>query len=79
MKAIETFATFNENGEIFIDNLPKIKNQKVKLLFLFEEDNEDELYAFSAKGLSKAYSENEPEYDLSSIKQPNSFYKDGGT
>lgn len=37
MRAIETTANFNENREIEIDNLPFIKNQKVKLLILLEE------------------------------------------
>lgn len=78
MKAIETSAVFDENGQIFIDNLPAIKNQKVKLLILIDEDEEDDFYALSARGLSKAYSDDEPDYDLSSIKEPNPLYKNEG-
>lgn len=78
MKAIETSATFNENGEIHIDNLPKVKNQKAKLLFLFQEETEGDFYAFSSHGLSKAYSDDEPEYDISLLKEPNPLYKDEG-
>ena len=38
MQAIETTAHFNEKGEIQIDNLPVLRNRKVKLLILLEED-----------------------------------------
>jgi hypothetical protein len=50
MQVIETTASFNENGELKIDNLPIIKNQKVKLLILLEEDESKEWYQLSAKG-----------------------------
>ncbi len=75
MQAIETTATFNEKGELKIDNLPIIKNQKVKLLILLEENEQKEWYQFSAKGLSAAYSENEPSYALNMLKEPNPDYK----
>ena len=75
MQAIETTASFNENGELKIDNLPIIKNQKVKLLILLEENEQNEWYQFSEKGLSTAYDENEPSYELNMLKEPNPDYK----
>ena len=35
-------------------------------------------YNLSAKGLSKAYSVDEPEYELSLLKEPNPDYKNEG-
>ncbi len=75
MQAIETTANFNEKGELKIDNLPKIKNQKVKLLILLEENEQNDWYQFSAKGLSAAYSDDEPSYTLNMLKEPNPDYK----
>ena len=75
MLAIETTASFNENGELKIDNLPIIKNQKVKLLILLEETEQNEWYHFSGKGLSAAYDENEPPYELNMLKELNPDYK----
>lgn len=75
MKAIETSASFNEKGELSIDNLPQLKNQKVRLLFLYADDAEEGLYASAARSLSKAYAADEPEYDASMIKEPNPLYK----
>jgi hypothetical protein len=74
MKAIETSAVFDENGKINITKLPIIKNKKVKLIILIEEDENDS-YSLSTDGLAKAYSDNEPEYDLSVIKEPNTAYE----
>ncbi len=75
MKAIEASAVFDENGKMNIDNLPVIKNKKVKLLILIdEEDGDNDFYSLSAQGLSKAYSNDEPEYDLSLVKEANGAY-----
>ena len=75
MQAIEITANFNEKDELEIDNLPMIKNKKVKLLILIEEDEQSEWYQFSGKGLSAAHSENEPDYTLNMLKEPNPDYK----
>jgi hypothetical protein len=76
MKAIETLASFDENGHIILNDMPEIKNKKVKLLILIdEEDLNSEFYNLSIQGLSKAYAVDEPEYDPSSVKEPNPEYK----
>lgn len=75
MRAIETTASFNENGELKIDRLPNIKNQKVKLLILLEENEQSEWYEFSSKSLSAAYGDEEPLYSLGMVKEPNPDYK----
>jgi hypothetical protein len=75
MQAIETTASFNEKGELTIDNLPMIKSQKVKLLILLEENEQNEWYSFSGKGLFAAYGENEPSYTLNMLKEPNPDYR----
>lgn len=75
MEAIETTANFNENGELEIDNLPVIKNQKVKLLILLEENEKNVWNRFSNQHLSDAYGKQEPEYNLNMLKEPNPEYK----
>ena len=45
MRAIETTAFFDDKGELKIENLPKIKNQKVKLLILMEETEQNDSYS----------------------------------
>ena len=75
MQAIETTARFNEKGELKIDNLPIIKNQKVRLLILVDESEHNEWYRFSGRGLSEAYGEDEPFYSLDMLKEPNPDYK----
>lgn len=71
MQAIETFAFFDNNGKMTIENSPSLKNAKVKLLFLIEENEANDFYKLSAKGLANAYSDDEPDYDLSNIKEVN--------
>lgn len=75
MRAIETTAFFDEKGELKIKDLPKIKNQKVKLLILMEETEQNEWYKLSEKSLSNAYDDNEPDYSLNMVKEPNPDYK----
>ena len=75
MRALETTASFNEKGELKIDKLPDIKNQKVKLLILFEENDQNEWYTFSGKSLSVAFGDDEPLYSLNMLKEPNPDYK----
>lgn len=77
MKAIETSARFDENGELQIDNLPAIKNRSVKLLFLLEE-TDDDFHLLSAQGLAAAYGNDEPEYSLNEVKEPNPVYRNEG-
>lgn len=74
MQAIETTASFNGKGELHIDNLPPLKNQKVKLLILLEETEQEEWHRLSAKGLSEAYSTEEPTYTPDMLKEPNAGY-----
>ncbi len=79
MRAIETSAVFDEHGHIIMEDMPDIKNKKVKLLILIdEEDTGNELYNLSIQGLSRAYSMDEPEYDQSLIKEPNAEYNNEG-
>lgn len=79
MQAIETSAVFDKDGKLIIADLPAIKNKKVKLLFLIDEaEGANKFYDLSLNGLSKAYSDDEPEYDASLIKEPNPFYKNAG-
>jgi hypothetical protein len=75
MKAVETTGTFNDKGELDIDSLPAIKNQKVRLLILFEEEQQEDWYQLSAQGLSGAYGEDEPTYTLDMLKESNTAYK----
>lgn len=78
MQAIETHAVFDKDGKLINEDMPAIKNKKVKLLFLINEDDRaNEFYDLSLHGLSKACSNDEPEYDLSLIKEkePNPLYK----
>lgn len=52
-----------------------IKNKKVKLLILIEKNEQSEWYHFSDKSLAAAYGENEPDYTLNMLKEPNPDYK----
>ncbi len=74
MKAIETYAVFDDQGKMSIENPPVIKNKKVKLLILIDEEDNNQFYNLSAQGLSMAYSTEEPEYDSSLVKEPNADY-----
>ncbi len=79
MRAIETSAVFDENGHIILGDMPVIKNKKVKLLILIDdEDSENEFYNLSMHGLFKAYAIDEPEYDQSLVKDHNPEYKNKG-
>ena len=75
MQAIETSASFDDKGNIIIENQPELKNKKVKLLILIDEEKSDQdLYSLSSHGLANAYTNEEPAYDLSLIKEPNEVY-----
>ena len=75
MQAIETTATFNEKGELKIDKLLNLKNQKVKLLILLDENEQVDWYSFSGKAMTAAYGDNEPLYSLDMVKEHNPDYK----
>ena len=75
MQSIDTTASFNENGELTIDILPIIKNQKVKLLILLEENDQNEWYQYPGKRFSAAYPKYEPSYTLNMHIEPNPDYK----
>lgn len=55
-----------------------IRNQKVKVLILLEENEQNEWYMFSGQGISTAYGEDEPDYELSLLKEPNPDYNHEG-
>ncbi|MEP6465461.1 MAG: hypothetical protein ABJB05_04115 [Parafilimonas sp.] len=74
MKAIETYAVFDDDGNMIIENLPVIKNKKVKLLILINEESDKEFYDLSAQGLYMAYSTEEPDYNKSLVQEPNADY-----
>lgn len=48
------------------------KDSKLLVIILNDEDEWTEL---SAKKLNRAYGKNEPEYELSMVKEPNSDYE----
>jgi hypothetical protein len=70
MEAIETTAKFDSGGNLEIDNLPIIRNKKVKLLILLPDRENENWFELSKEKLSKAYGDNEPEYQLSMINKP---------
>ncbi len=74
MKAIETTASFDEKGQLKVDKSLNLKNRKVKLLILLEENEQEEWHQFSSDSLSAAYGENEPQYTLDMVKEPNPGY-----
>jgi hypothetical protein len=78
MEAIETTAKFDNEGKLEIDNLPIIRNKKVKLLILLPDKENENWFDLSKEKLSKAYGDNEPEYQLSMINEPNENYGDEG-
>lgn len=78
METIETTAKFDEEGKLSVDNLPNIKNRKVKLLILLPDKENEDWFELSSGRLSQAYGNNEPEYPLSMINEPNGDYNAEG-
>jgi hypothetical protein len=74
MKAIETFGRFDEEGNFILEDKPLIKNKRVKLLILLDEEGDNDFQLLSAEGLNNAYSDDEPTYNLSSLNEPNTDY-----
>jgi len=73
MKTIETFAEFDENGNCIIQNPPALKNKKVKLVILIEEEQNE--FNKSSAGLLSVYCKEESDHDLTIIKEPNPDYE----
>lgn len=78
MEAIETTAKFDAEGVLEIDNLPVLKNMKVKILILLPDKENEEWFELSKEELSQAHGDNEPEYELSMISEPNENYGNEG-
>ncbi len=49
------------------------KNSRLLVILLDEED--EKWSEFSSKSISRAYADDEPEYEVSMIKEPNSEYE----
>jgi hypothetical protein len=77
MEAIETTAKFDAEGILKIDNLPALKNRKVKILILLPDKENEDWFELSKGKLSQAYGDIEPEYELSMINEPNENYNEG--
>ena len=54
--------------------LKSLKIQIVKIDESIDSSNED-MYKISKQNINRAYSENEPDYDLNMLKEPNSTYE----
>ena len=78
MEAIETTAKFDAEGMLKIDNLPVLKNRKVKILILLPDKENEEWFELSKRKLPHAYGDDEPEYELSMINEPNENYGNEG-
>ena len=74
MEAIETTARFDGEGTLKLDNLPKIKNRKVKVIILLADNDNEEWFSVSSEMLAHAYSFDEPDYPTSMIKETNEQY-----
>ncbi len=75
MKTLETTGYLNEKGEIKLDISPGLKNKKVKVLIVFNDEENEDWRLHSLENLSKAYGDEEPDYELSTIKEPNTLYQ----
>jgi len=74
MVAIEELVEFDDEGKINLPPRPDFRNKKARVIFLFDETERDDFLKMSLTGLSRAYGENEPEYDFSMIAEPNPDY-----
>jgi len=71
MKALK--GTYNGEKILLEGNVELPKDSKL-IVILLDEDASD-WQNLSAQSLSKAYSEDEPKYSLSEVKEPNPDYK----
>lgn len=70
MKALK--GTYDGEHIHLEENVELKKDSKLLVILL---DDEDEWTELSAKNLSRAYGDNDPEYELSMVKEPNSDYE----
>jgi hypothetical protein len=75
MVAIEELVEFDNNGRINLPPRPDFRNKKARVIFLFDETERSDFLQMSLVGLAGGYGENEPEYDLSMISEPNPDYE----
>ena len=71
MKALK--ATYDGEKIQLEEEVTLPKNSKLIVILL--EDEVADWYSFSSQHLNRAYGENEPEYSLSEVKEPNPDYE----
>ncbi len=77
MEALEIKATVDGKGRLIIGELLQLRNRQVRVMLLIEEDEEEreDWYRLATGGLTGGYGDNEPEYSLNMVKEPNPQYK----
>ncbi len=75
MLAVEELIEFDDDGKIILAPKPDFRNRKARVIFLFEDAEHDSFLQMSLAGLARAYGDNEPDYDLSMISEPNPNYE----
>jgi hypothetical protein len=63
------------NKTIYDDLILYLRSQKIQIVSQQPDDEEAVWHHFFAEGLNKAYSKDEPDYELSMIKEPNPEYE----
>ncbi len=59
MQPIETFAIFDGNGKMTIENIPFLKNKKVKFILRLDDEEEQNFSKLSAHSPSSGYSDDD--------------------
>lgn len=72
MKAIK--ATYDGNHFHLDDPVDIPPNSRAIIVVM---DQEEDWYAWASTNLNRAYGEEEPEYNLSQLKEPNESYEGG--
>jgi len=70
---MKTLKATYDGQHIRLEEDLKLKKDSKLLVILLDE--EDEWTDFSTKSLKRAYGKNEPEYELSMVKEPNPSYE----